>query len=616
MTRRRFFSGLLSCVFGFAQILGASVGAGEQAVYGTESGGLPGEPFFYFLDTSGELSIGDILERPGRADFSPMTTSLPSFGFTGDAVWLRLEPGAEADAERTLLFSLRTARLREVDWYLVRGREVLKYRAEGIDRPPAETLRGRYPAFLAEIPAGEAYTLYVRVRSDSSIWLPLRWAPLSEMLEMDMRWNFLEQAFLGFGFAMVMISILVSLAHPSGGFVRLAGITFFFLGYHLLFHGYLDWWIPGLPTWFHRHLLLVCAGGSSLFMLLFTKNYFMDKAIGRFSRWLLTYSPPVCLVLVLILTVMPFRPAADLILLLNLLVYGFGLLLSGRMFYRRRTPSDFCFMLAWLFTALTIAAFGLQIHLPVSGPLHPLNITRMVIPMMFLFFLVANLQRQRSLLDEKEKLLEARQAETRAHLEALRYQLNPHFLFNALNSVEALSRSAPWKISEVVLKLATFLRLRLKPSSEGLLPLREEITICRAYLDIEKIRFEERLQLVWQIDEACEEFRVPEMILQPLIENAVKHGLRQNETQYLMVSAEQKKNLLVLSVRNNGKLLDISTKQNSLTPLGNANLQKRLFYQYGNKGRFTLNQQEGWVTATVMIPLTKEMDAEDSSNHN
>lgn len=616
MKRRLFFSGCLIRFSLFVLVLGATVSAGEQAVYGAESGTLPGKRLFYALDASGALSIGDLLERPGTADFLPMTAPLPSFGFTEDAVWLRLDLREEPDMDRTLLFSLRTARLREVDWYLVRDQRLIQHRAEGIDRPPTEALRGRYPAFLAELPAGEAYTLYLRVRSDSSVWLPLHWASLSDMLEMEMRWNFLEQAFLGFGFAMVIISILVSLAHPGGGFVRLAGITFFFLGYHLLFHGYLDWWFPGLPAWFHRHLLLVCAGGSSLFMLLFTKNYFLDKAIGRFSRGLLTCCPPVCLVLVLILTVMPFRSAAELTLLLNLFVYGFGLFLSGQMYFRHRIPSDFCFLLAWLFTTLTIAAFGLQIHLTVSGPLHPLNITRMLIPMMYLFFLAANLQRQRNLLDEKEKLLEARQAETRAHLEALRYQLNPHFLFNALNSIEALALEDPRKISPLVRKLATVLRLRLKPSKGGVNTLKEELKMVRAYLDIEKIRFEERLDVEWRLSAEEETLPVPEMILQPMVENAIKYGMIMNEEMRIRIVTAERENSLCLQVWNKGRLVRNPPADSTGNGIGLKNLQTRLNFHYGDRAAFMLREEMGWVVAEVDIPLDFKPNASTANfNH-
>ncbi|MCC5845790.1 MAG: histidine kinase [Verrucomicrobia bacterium] len=569
-----------------------------------ESGPALGSPMLYYLDSTGALNLDDVLEGSGTADFSPAPSSIPSFGFTGDRVWLRLDLGAEADAERMRLFSLRTARLREVDWYLVQDQRLIQHRAEGIDRPPPEDFRGRYPAFLAELPAGDAVTLYVRVRSDSSIWLPLHWAPLGAMLEMDMRWNFLEQAFLGFGFAMVIISILVSLAHPGGGFVRLAGITFCFLGYHLLFHGYLDWWIPGLPAWFHRHLLLVCAAGSSLFMLLFTQKYFTDKDVGRVSRWLLTRSPLVCLLLVVILSAVPFQAAAHLTLLLVLWAYGFGLLLSGRMLYRYRTLGDLCFTLAWFLTALTIVAFALQIHFPVSGPLHPLNITRMLIPMMYLFFLAANLRRQRNLLDEKEQLLKARQAGTRAHLDALRYQLNPHFLFNALNSIEALALEDPGKIPLLVRRLATVLRLRLKPSKGGLNSLKEELHMVRAYLDIEKIRFEERLEIEWRLSAENHEVPVPEMILQPMIENAVKYGMMMNEEMKIRIVTAERDGTLCLQVWNKGRLIRNPAANESGNGIGLNNLQTRLRFHYGEKAGFMLREGSGWVIAEVEIPLS------------
>src|SRR6059058_3014118 len=112
-----------------------------------------------------------------------------------------------------------------------------------------------------------------------------------------------------------------------------------------------------------------------------------------------------------------------------------------------------------------------------------------------------------------------------ARMEALQNQVNPHFLFNTLNSISSLVRFDPDKAREVIFKLATILR-RLLHSSEAFAPLRDEFEFIDNYLDIEVVRFgRDKLRVVKELDPASLEVMVPAMLLQPLVENSIKHGL-------------------------------------------------------------------------------------------
>lgn len=566
-------------------------------------------------DVSGILTLEEILQKPDPVFFEPSSHPIPSFGYTPDALWLRLALENSAETPLPFLFSLQIARVREVDWYWVVEGESIQTRSEGIDRPPLQANRSRFPMFAVTLPAGKTSFLYLRIASDQTLYVPLNGAAGENSFVLDTRWNFADHLFLGSGMAMVVFALMVSLAHPGAGFVYLAVVTFFYQSYYMIFHGYLDWFFPGLPAWYHRQLLLVAISLGSTFLVMFTRQYFQNRPGSEKRTRVLNGIVVLCFASVLFLAAAPFSVGIHGVMFMNAAVYFGGLFLAALDFYRRRTVSEACFFFAWLWISLSTLSFIFQLYIPIIGHLHPMMITRLMVPMMYFLFLSANLQRQYSLREARENELQAKQAEVRANLETLRYQLNPHFLFNALNAIDALSRTAPGKISEVVLKLATFLRLRLKPSRDGMLPLREEILVCRAYLDIEKIRFEERLQVVWQIDAACEYFSVPEMILQPLIENAVKYGLKQNETLNLCVSARQDKSGVVLSVRNNGKLVDFPNNENTASNLGISNLKKRLQYQYGNQGRFMLEQNAGWVTATVMIPQAEKTNEKHSSDY-
>src|SRR5277367_587741 len=123
--------------------------------------------------------------------------------------------------------------------------------------------------------------------------------------------------------------------------------------------------------------------------------------------------------------------------------------------------------------------------------------------------------------ESRQAVLDAREAELRA----LKAQINPHFLFNCLNSITALTTSDPAKAREMCIRLADFLRSTLGLGERASVAWHEELDLAQAYLDVEQVRFGSRLHVEVQVDEACADCLVPPLVLQPLIENAVKHGI-------------------------------------------------------------------------------------------
>ena len=121
----------------------------------------------------------------------------------------------------------------------------------------------------------------------------------------------------------------------------------------------------------------------------------------------------------------------------------------------------------------------------------------------------------------RESEIQARDAELRA----LKAQINPHFLFNSLNSITALTTVDPARAREMCIRLSDFLRNTLGLGERESISWREELALSRAYLEVEQVRFGSRLQVEIDVDEACSDCMVPPLVLQPLIENAVKHGI-------------------------------------------------------------------------------------------
>ena len=195
-------------------------------------------------------------------------------------------------------------------------------------------------------------------------------------------------------------------------------------------------------------------------------------------------------------------------------------------------------------------------------------------------------------LEEQERLL------MQARLMALQNQINPHFLFNTLNSISSLVRFDPDTAREMILKLATILR-RLLHSTDSFVPLREEVEFIDNYLDIEVVRFgPDKLKVVKELDPASLEAMVPSMILQPLVENCIKHGLAPKiEGGSITLRSRIIKSRLVIEVEDDGVGIG-ATQQAANTSsegagIGMANVAERLKVLYGDAARMIIDGREG-----------------------
>jgi two-component system, LytTR family, sensor kinase len=197
---------------------------------------------------------------------------------------------------------------------------------------------------------------------------------------------------------------------------------------------------------------------------------------------------------------------------------------------------------------------------------------------------------------ERAKL---QQALAESELQALKSQLQPHFLFNTLNGISALIEVDKTRAREMVLKLSSLLRTVLEDGTADLIPLKEELKFAEAYLDIEKMRLGNRLEIGWSIPAEMKDLLVPPLILQPLVENAIVHGVAcSREGGWLEIKMQRVQKGIELSVRNS-----VRGKSTPGSGLGLQNTRARLNYLYGDEGRldFALND-DGIATATLLMP--------------
>lgn len=196
---------------------------------------------------------------------------------------------------------------------------------------------------------------------------------------------------------------------------------------------------------------------------------------------------------------------------------------------------------------------------------------------------------------------EARAAAQRAELQMLRLQLNPHFMFNSLNNIATQIPDQPDTALEMTHDLADFLRHSLDQHGGLIRPLAHEVEVMTAYLKIEKLRFGDRLQYSVEVEAAARTVPVPSFLLQPLAENAVKHGLNSAEPPWLLdVSVKFSGGQLVIQMNNSGRLEpDWATKAD--IGIGVANLRRRLALHYPARHRFELRQEGALVCAEIML---------------
>ena len=214
----------------------------------------------------------------------------------------------------------------------------------------------------------------------------------------------------------------------------------------------------------------------------------------------------------------------------------------------------------------------------------------------------------RELALERERLLRAEARAHEARLAALRLQLQPHFLFNALNAVSTLvTDGRPAEANRMLARLADFLRATLERKDTAEVPLADEIAFTRQYLEIEEVRFGERLRVEVDIDPAARGALVPAMILQPLVENAVRHAvLPRTEGGAIGIVASRENGTLHLFVHDDGPGPapgGVETTVPARNGLGLANTRQRLEELYGAGAELTLGTSDrGGLAVSLRLP--------------
>jgi sensor histidine kinase YesM len=273
-------------------------------------------------------------------------------------------------------------------------------------------------------------------------------------------------------------------------------------------------------------------------------------------------------------------------------------LVTKKIFYFLVLPVSYIISVVWLVIYACFNSLFLSERFLIDSLYYikAFSFLYIVIAFVVLYFLINHWI---SLKKQKEMTLQATNLASEAQLQMLRYQINPHFLFNALNTIRSMVEEDKAVARNMITKLSNFFRYSL--SQDGTTDTFEnEINAIKSYLEIQKIRFEEKLNVTYDIDESIYQVKIPFFIILPLVENAIKFGLQTSDSPLNIKIIATAGDNLEISVHNSGSLVEYDIS-NEGTKTGIENTKKRLSLYFPDNHSFRLYEKDSWVIAEIVI---------------
>lgn len=561
------------------------------------------------VDPDASLGIGDVIAAPWSDRFTATGGLPPTHGFTTAAVWLRAEIRSTSNLPQEWLVELSTARLSHFTWFVVHdGRVELVQEDGAVDRQAQAAATSRFPLLRLPLPPGGSRVVYGRARSDTSIRLPLTVATPPAYARHDVIRTARDMAQFGFCAAIAFQSLLLGGLQRRPLDRRLMVIALAYMAYASIYNGYLPVFWPGRPLWLEKQGLMAAAGIGTFGFIGFNLAAIGAERVTVLDRGIARTATAILVLALGSLLLFPFAIAAQIMLTAMIVALLASLAVVVRSFDGWRLDYAMV-LLPGAITTVYITIMRLEALHVVPPLVSEQRLGQFALPVMLTGFSLAISSRQKNLLEAEMRLAAAREAESAARLEALRFQINPHFLFNTLTAIDALSRVAPGRIPAIVERLATFLRLRVLPTRAALVPLDHEIATVRAYLDIEQVRYGDALAATYDIAPGIGDCPVPVFMLQLIVENAVKHSRETDDDLRLQIGAHAVGERIVISVANPGLLVAAGLPADTIAAglgLGTKNIRERLALHYGPNARFSLVQEGDLVVARLDLPRPRD----------
>ena len=570
-------------------------------------------------DVGGRLTVEDLI-RQGFAGFEPNTRPVPNFGYSGDVFWIRFRVRSEEVGQQVRpIVELQTSRIGDLTWHVIREGKVTYRESSGMFRPGEQRrIDSRLPALELPLQPGEEAEVILRASTPASVSFPMVLYPgFESYLRATLGREFQVSLVAGMALCVLLLSVFLAPILGNRSFHLNVGVVLANFSQMAIFMGYWTWHRLPLAEWVVLQPMLSVSYVGLAFANFFTWNTlgpeFQKSLPGRFQRWFAIFLSGLAVLAIFI----PFRvivrwnnlwAPCSLILCLAVTIW----------WYRAHRHLGMRLMvLVWVFDVVLDLILILQWEgaIPVIvSPLVILLAMNSMPPLLFLTVAVDSVHRWMQEAANSQRL-ETLLTETR--LRMLRYQINPHFLFNCLNSVVGLVRQDPSRASDFVIRLARFLRISLRMGPTGETTLSEELDTAKAFLEIEQVRFGSQLDLGFEIEPETLVARVPELVLQILVENAIRHG-KSDGSQPLEIRIRSSKvgARLRLEVLNRGNLPGTSSPGDRGHGIGIANLRERMSLMAPNGALFELLEVDSGsrVMARLEMPWNPAPEIPDGSD--
>ena len=223
----------------------------------------------------------------------------------------------------------------------------------------------------------------------------------------------------------------------------------------------------------------------------------------------------------------------------------------------------------------------------------------------FIVLILIGLDYYRKFNDQNTKRLELEGELSKAQLESMKMQMNPHFLFNAFNTISMMVRQKKTEEAvDMIGGLSDMFRLSLNKDLKQFVPLEQEVELLKKYLAIESLRYKDRLSIEWDLNEEVLAYKIPNFVLQPIVENAFKHGISKTLGEALLkISISREKDHIVIEVFNTGSGLPVNWELQKDKGIGLANTIERLLKLYKESFKFVIDEHDEGVSIILNLPM-------------
>jgi hypothetical protein len=548
-------------------------------------------------DCTSALTLGDVSTGPAARTFRRTASHSLNFGYTACTLWVRLDVACQATMDEDWLLVLENPRVDHIDLY----RDGTVERSGSTVAMSHRLVRSRYPAFtLGRLPAG-ASRFFVRLQTSDVASYPLSLIRRHTFTDAMPLQHMVLGMYFGIMLLTALLSAIVFAYLRDSAYLLYALFIASYAAFETSVNG-LDieflcpehpWWIrPAIPVWCG---LTVFSGAAFSARFLLLRQY--APSLRHLFHWILLASAT----LVAVGAAGAFTTGGILgSLLAPIAVASFGA--AGVIAMVRGCPHAKHFLLAGALQFLGVILNALRNFSLIPTTFVTTYGSQIGSTLFTLLVSIALMARFDRLRREKEhaqsealrshqSASEAKRVTAELRLEALQAKINPHFLFNTLNTIAGLIAESPSRAQGVVVRLSRLFRFTLTATTKDRVLLTEELAIVRSYLEIEQERFGDRLRFDITVNGEIENISLPGLTIQPLVENSVKHGLRSKvEGGRVEVWVRVESENVLITVADDGVGMDTTISTNGH---GLHSVRERLRLVYGKAASMTLTSPPG-----------------------